>query len=72
MEKFNEKKAISRKIIKIATTIFIIPHYDDELGIFNQIMLHKQQGQKIVVIYLTSSDKREKEIYEEKNLALKY
>ena len=46
-----------KKSIKIATTIFIIPHYDDELGIFNQIVFHKQKGQMIVIIYLTSSDK---------------
>lgn len=46
-----------KKLAKISSVIFIIPHYDDELGVFNQIMLHKLRGHQVIIIYLTSSNK---------------
>ena len=46
-----------KKLTKISSVIFIIPHYDDELGVFNQIMLHKLRGHQVIIIYLTSSNK---------------
>ena len=35
--------------------IFILSHYDDEFGIFNQIKYHKICNDDVIVIYLTSS-----------------
>lgn len=38
-----------------STAVFILAHYDDEFGIYNQIEYHASKGDEIKIIYLTSS-----------------
>ena len=43
---------------KRKTAVFMLAHYDDEFGVFDLLRHHSKLGDRVIVVYLTSSAKQ--------------